>query len=58
MIPFDELAAALEAYRRRRQMEADLNGAAEEGGNGVQSTPHENTNEIDLNAVEEVDDSN
>jgi hypothetical protein len=57
MIPFDELAAALEAYRRRRQMEAELDGPAE-GGNGVQAAPPENTNEIDLNAVEEVDDSN
>jgi hypothetical protein len=57
MIPFDELAAALEAYRRRQQMEADLN-AGDEGGNGVQSVKAESTNEIDLNAVEEVDDSN
>ena len=57
MIPFDELAEALEAYRRRRQMEADLN-AGDEGGNGVHSVKPENTNEIDLNAVEEVDDSN
>ena len=57
MIPFDELAAALEVYRRRRQMEADLDGPSE-GGNGVQAAPPENTNEIDLNAVEEVDESN
>ncbi len=57
MIPFDELATALEAYRRRRQMEAELDGPPD-GGNGVQAAAPENTNEIDLNAVEEVDDSN
>jgi hypothetical protein len=58
MIPFEELAAALEAYRRRQQMEADLNAGSNGEGNGVSAAPPENTNEIDLNAVEEVDDSN
>ena len=55
MIPFEELAAALEAYRRRRQVEADLNGPPDDG-NGVQHVPPESTNEIDINS-DVLDDS-
>ncbi len=58
MISFDELSRALETYRRRRQVEGDLEGTSEPPPRAgatppqsFQAVPEENTNELDVEDV-------
>ena len=75
MIPFEELCEALERYRHRVRMEAELDGPPEQpngsagrppvggrdgrkagGTDGYHALTEENTNELDVNELDVVED--